>query len=116
MPRGGFSCRHRLLQGRCFRLWDSLVDWGVEKEGFVLVNQDCMGLLSVFEKFSLVFFNVKLNLRSFLKRRDRSVNPIGLVDKRALRIIDRSTITHKHPLYSARSIVDETPSEIYGLA
>jgi len=64
-----------------FRLWSRLVNCNMEKEGFVSINQDCVGRLSIFKKFSLILSDVKRWLHSLLNRRDRRIDAIRFVDK-----------------------------------
>ena len=64
-----------------FRLWNCLINCDMEEEGFVSVNQDCVGRLNIFKEFSLILSNVKWRLHSLLNGRDRCIDAISFIDK-----------------------------------
>lgn len=64
-----------------FGVWGLFVDGDVEEERLISVNQDCVGRLSIFEKFSLVISYVKRRLNPLLDGRDRCIDSVRLVDK-----------------------------------
>ena len=64
-----------------FRLWNLLFNRDVEGECFISVNEDCMSRFSFLEKPSLIVSYIEHGFNSLLKRGDRSVDSIRLVDK-----------------------------------